>query len=260
MWINFLWLGFVIMGYMLLMFVIAVHKVDFSIVDVAYGVGFITLATVSLLFTQRFQLILLIPVILIVLWGGRLSWHIYIRNRAKGVEDYRYQKMRENWEPHPNRHALVKVFLFQGILIYIISFSVMYFIFFAQNARLHWISYVGLGVWAIGYLFEVVGDAQLKRFLTKPEYRGHIIQSGLWRYTRHPNYFGEATMWWGVFLITMPVNFPISLITIISPMLITYLLLFVSGVPMLEKHYEGNAEFMEYKKHTSKFFPLPYKK
>jgi len=260
MWLNFLWLGFVIAIYMIIMYFVAIKKVDFSIVDVAYGIGFILLSFAALLFSGRFSFTQFIPIILVTLWGARLAWHIYKRNKKKGIEDIRYQNMRENWQPHPNRNAFFKVFLFQGMVIYIITFPIMYYITFEPEGSLHWFSYVGLVIWLVGYYFEVVGDAQLKKFIANPENKGHIIKTGLWRYTRHPNYFGEATMWWGLFFFTLPVNFPLSLITIISPLWITILLLFISGVPLLEKHYEGNMEYEEYKKHTSKFFPLPPKK
>lgn len=115
------------------------------------------------------------------------------------------------------------------------------------------LDYLGLTLWIIGYYFEVVGDRQLKDFLKKPENKGKIMKDGLWSFTRHPNYFGEATMWWGIFLIALSI--PGGIITIISPLTITILLLFVSGVPLLEKSMADNKDFQEYMKETNKFFP-----
>ena len=123
----------------------------------------------------------------------------------------------------------------------------------SPNQGLGWISYIGVAIWIIGYFFEVVGDKQLKDFLADPKNKGKLMTSGLWSYTRHPNYFGEATMWWGIFLIAITSLSGIWII--ISPIVITYLLVFVSGVPMLEKKYKDRPDFILYSKHTPKFFP-----
>jgi steroid 5-alpha reductase family enzyme len=115
---------------------------------------------------------------------------------------------------------------------------------------------VGVLVWLVGFYFEAVGDWQLKKFIKNPENKGKIMQSGLWAYSRHPNYFGEVTMWWGIWLL----NFSQNWWTVVGPMTITFLILKVSGVPLLEKKYEGNKEFEDYKKRTSIFLPLPQRK
>jgi steroid 5-alpha reductase family enzyme len=112
-------------------------------------------------------------------------------------------------------------------------------------------------VWAIGFFFEVMGDRQLKQFLHNPSHKGKIMDRGLWAYTRHPNYFGEVLQWWGIFLCALAL--PFGYVTIIGPLLITYLILFVSGIPMLEKKYKGRPDYEQYKKRTSMFFPLPRK-
>jgi steroid 5-alpha reductase family enzyme len=109
--------------------------------------------------------------------------------------------------------------------------------------------------WGIGFLFEAVGDAQLKKFKADPESKGKIMTLGLWRWTRHPNYFGESLQWWGLFV--MAADAPIRMLLVISPLTITGLLLFVSGVPLLEKKYAGRADREVYKERTSKFVPLP---
>ncbi|TFH29343.1 MAG: DUF1295 domain-containing protein, partial [Promethearchaeota archaeon] len=184
---------------------------------------------------------------------------IYHRNKKKGEEDYRYQDMRKRWAPRENLNAFFKIFIFQGIVIYIVNLSASFTIIQSEQSQFTVVSGFGLAIWMIGFYFEVVGDKQLKIFISNFENKGKIIQTGLWKYTRHPNYFGEATMWWGLFIFSLPISFPLSLFTIISPIWITFFLLRVSGVPLLEKRYEGNPEYELYKKRTSKFFPLPQK-
>ncbi len=117
---------------------------------------------------------------------------------------------------------------------------------------------LGIIVWTIGFYFESVGDAQLKMFVSNPENKGKVMQTGLWRLSRHPNYFGEVTQWWGIWLITLTgITWWVG---ILGPLTITTLILFVSGVPLLEKKYAGRPEFEDYKKRTSVFFPLPPRK
>ena len=142
------------------------------------------------------------------------------------------------------------------LLLTIISIPI-FIVNFSTLEGLVILDYIGIIIWIVGYYFEVTGDAQLKAFISKKENKGKLMKSGLWKYTRHPNYFGEATMWWGIFLIAFNVGgiFP----AIISPLLITYLLLFVSGVPLLEKKYKDHPEWPEYSRKTSKFIPMPPK-
>ncbi len=116
---------------------------------------------------------------------------------------------------------------------------------------------LGIAVWLTGFFFEATGDWQLKQFVQNPANRGKLINTGLWRYSRHPNYFGEVTQWWGIYLIAL--STPRGWITILGPITITVLILFVSGIPMLEKKYHGRPEFEAYKRRTSAFFPLPPK-
>ena len=165
--------------------------------------------------------------------------------------------MREKWGNKVNINAYFKVFMLQGMLMSIIALPI---IFFNSSiiSKFNIINIIGILMWIIGYYFEVVGDYQLKRFIKNPNNKGKIMTYGLWKYTRHPNYFGESVMWWGIFFITL--NSPLGYIGIISPTLITYLLVFVSGVPLLEKKYESNKEFQDYASKTSKFIPWFTKK
>jgi len=160
-------------------------------------------------------------------------------------------------------NAFLRVFMSQMLLLFLISIPIQLSNMFtlAINSTLGWIIYgLGVALWLFGYYFEVVGDAQLKKFIKNPENKGHIMQSGLWKYTRHPNYFGEATMWWGIWIISMASLVSWNLLGFVGPTIITYLLIFVSGVPLLEKKYKDNEEFQAYAKKTSVFIPLPPKK
>ena len=127
-----------------------------------------------------------------------------------------------------------------------------------SQPNLNILDYAGALLWLFGFFFETVGDWQLAKFLEKKNSKEKVMKTGLWKYSRHPNYFGEVTMWWAVFLITT--NSPLGFYGIISPLIISFLILFVSGVPLLEQKYAGDPEYEEYKKKTSKFIPLPPKK
>ncbi len=144
--------------------------------------------------------------------------------------------------------------MLQGFFLYLIVFPVL-FIHSSVPAPFQIFDVLGLVVWCFGFLFEAVGDWQLKDFLNDHANKGKIMDRGLWAYSRHPNYFGEVIQWWGIFLFAVSVS--LGYLTIISPLLIMCLILFVSGVPMLEKKYDGRPDFEAYKKRTSKFFPLP---
>ena len=147
--------------------------------------------------------------------------------------------------------------MLQGIFLFLIVLPVLYINAHAPDSS-GLLPYLGIILWLIGFYFESKGDSQLAQFLKKPENAGKLMTEGLWQYTRHPNYFGEALMWWGIFLIALDCTG--GVFTIIGPIVITCLLLFVSGIPMTEKRYAGRADFEEYKKKTSAFIPWPPKK
>lgn len=239
-------------------FIIGQLKKNNGLIDIAWGSGFVVLAVTSYLLYPDSTIRSTIVTILVMLWGLRLAYHLFKRNWGKD-EDYRYVAMRERWvNAGKNVYltAYFKVYMSQMLLLTIISIPI-FIVNFSSQEGLLLLDFIGLGVWIIGYFFEVVGDAQLKAFISKKENKGKLMKSGLWKYTRHPNYFGEATMWWGIFLIAFSVGG--FLPAIISPIVITYLLLFVSGVPLLEKKYKDHPEWMEYSRKTSKFIPMPPK-
>ena len=148
------------------------------------------------------------------------------------------------------------MFLLQGFLLYLIALPVVV-INLSGYSGFSWLDGAGVLVWLIGFCFESLADLQLKNFKSKPENKGQIITTGLWKYSRHPNYFGESVQWWGIFLLAL--SAPFGWATVISPILITFLVRYVSGVPMLEKKYEGHVSFGAYKNKTSVFFPMPSK-
>lgn len=228
-----------------------------DIADTAWGIGIILVALTSYL--QRTEDVLLtnILLLLVLLWGIRLATRIFLRNIQKS-EDPRYKQWRDEWGKWFYLRSYFQVYLLQGFLMIVVGYVVVHANMYANSNSIGWLTMLGIFVWCVGYFFEVVGDWQLDRFIKSKPAQGVILGTGLWKYTRHPNYFGEVTMWWGIWL--MVATLPLSFIALISPITITFLILKVSGIPMLEKRFEGNPQFGEYKKRTSAFFPLPPKR
>ncbi len=237
--------------YFFIFFLVAQFIRNNSIVDMGWGAGFVLVALITLFTQGAYVERNLLLVLLVAIWGGRLTYYIVRRNWGK-PEDFRYAKWRREWGKWLIPRAFLQVFMLQGFLMLIIGYPII-----LVNANpepgLNLLDYIGLLVWLVGFYFESVGDKQMAEFKKNPANKGRIIKSGLWKYTRHPNYFGEATMWWGIFLLSLSV--PLGWSGIISPLTITLMLLYVSGVPMLEKKYKDNPEFQEYAKVTNKFFP-----
>lgn len=232
-------------------FVIGLLKKRNDVADIAWGLGFVLLAWSGLFLSGNYEERQLLVTGLVTVWGLRLAWHIGSRHSKKG-EDYRYQAWRAEWGKWFFLRSYGQIYLLQAILLFIIVLPVLYLQQESYRA-LGIYDLIGVAVWMIGFLFEAVGDIQLRRFIGDSGNKGKILTTGLWRYTRHPNYFGEVTLWWGMWMIVGPTTG--TYWTLVSPLLITYLILKVSGIPMLEKRYEGNQEFEIYKQRTSAFFP-----
>lgn len=243
--------------YMTAWFAVALVRKDNSVADIAWGIGFVLVAGYTFLFRRTSLLLPLIATSLVGVWGLRLAWHIFRRNRDKG-EDPRYAAWRAKWGRTFVWRSYLQVFLLQGLFMLVIALPVVLI-----NTH-RWGRPPGAGtrdlfalagalVWVAGFVFEAVGDAQLARFKRDPANKGRILDRGLWKYTRHPNYFGESLMWWGIFIVALEV--PGGWATVVSPVLITFLLAKVSGVPLLERRYAGNAEFQAYARRTSAFVP-----
>ena len=190
-------------------------------------------------------------------WGVRLAGYLAWRNHGKG-EDFRYRAMRKHWGARFPLVSLVTVFVLQGVLMWVVSLGVQ----LSQTATepsVGALAAVGVAVWAVGLFFEAVGDAQLARFKADPANKGAVMDRGLWRYTRHPNYFGDFCVWWGFGLISLAA--PWGWLALLGPVLMSVLLLRVSGVAMLEKTIGSRRPgYAEYVRRTSAFFPRPPKK
>jgi steroid 5-alpha reductase family enzyme len=229
-----------------------------SIVDIFWGAGFAVIALATLALSDGYWRRKVLIASLAVIWGLRLACHIGWRNASKG-EDFRYQAMRKR---HGDRFALVSlftVFVLQGVLMWVISLPLQFGQLSSEPARLTWLDFLGVALWAMGLSFEAIGDWQLARFKADHANKGKVMDRGLWAYTRHPNYFGDALLWWGFFLIALAT--PRGWWTVVSPLLMTTLLMKVSGVALLEKTLvKTRPEYRDYVRRTSAFFPLPPKR
>jgi len=245
--------------YMTAWFAIALVKKDNSIADIAWGLGFVLVAGVTLARGAGPSPRSVLASSFVFIWGMRLALHILLRNRKRG-EDPRYAAWRAKWGRWFVVRSYLQVFLLQGFFLLAISYSVILINTSVNSSPrpLGLLDLAGTVVWVVGFLFEAVGDAQLSRFRRDPGNRGKIMDKGLWRYSRHPNYFGESLMWWGIFLLAL--NVLGGWTTIVSPVLITFLLVGVSGIPLLEKKYAGNEAFQAYARRTSAFVPWIPKK
>ncbi len=228
-----------------------------DIADVSWGLSFILILIVNLWYTKNFTTTALVVSALVIVWGLRLAVRIYLRNRGR-KEDFRYQKLREESPNNFLLRSFLQVYLLQGILAVIVSLPVIFLVSSKNPLTQTPLPLIlGVSVWLVGFFFEVVGDYQLDKFISNPDNKGRVLQKGLWKFSRHPNYFGELTMWWGIFLIALPV--PNGYLSVLGPLTITFLITKVSGIPPLEKNYAGNQEFEHYKAKTSMLIPLPPK-
>ncbi len=258
MFINaFLDAGLLVLCFMVILWLVSLALKNSSIVDIFWGTGFVLIAWFTFVFfPEGYVPRKILSVALVTIWGLRLSIHIFLRNKGKS-EDFRYRKWRNEAGPSWWYRSFFKVFLLQGFFMWIISLPVIA----AQvspKGPLNFLDYLGVLVWLIGFYFEAAGDLQLARFKSNPENKGRVLDTGVWKYSRHPNYFGDAFQWWGFFLLAFSAGF---WWTIISPVIMTLLLIRVSGVALLEKTLkETKPEYKDYLETTSSFIPLPPRK
>ena len=241
----------VVLFYMTIIFILALMRKDYYIVDVAWGVGFNIIADYSLIQSNEIDLRKMIVNLLVLIWGLRLSTHIRFRNQGKG-EDFRYKAWRDTWKFFVIR-SFFQIFMLQGFFMLLIS-SPVWFINFSKGGLLTLWDSLGLVIFGAGFMIETIADYQLAAFKKDTANTGKIMTTGLWSVTRHPNYFGEALVWWGI--ASYALSIPHGWYTLISPVIITLLLRFVSGVPMLEKRFEGCPGWYEYKGKTAAFVPF----
>lgn len=253
---TFLLSLFAVLVYMTGWFMIALWRKRNDLADIAWGPGFILVAWIMVIYNQAFTVRPILVAALITLWGVRLAWHISRRNKGKS-EDFRYKKWRDEWGKWFYVRTYLQVFVLQGILLTLVIMPLTIITSTDISASLGILDLIGTLVFILGLSFEAIGDLQLSRFLAQKE-RPPVMKTGLWSYTRHPNYFGEVTLWWGIFVIGLAS--PFGWMGIIGSITITLLILGISGIPMLERRYLGDKNYEEYQRTTSAFFPLPPKR
>jgi steroid 5-alpha reductase family enzyme len=245
--------GLVVLCLMTLLWLTSLSLRNSSIVDIFWGTGFVVVVWVSfLLGTQGYLPRKILLAALVTIWGLRLSLHIFRRNAGK-PEDFRYAKWRDESGARWWWVSLFKVFLLQGVLLWVVSAPLVAAEVSPTPASLGAVEGMAVLVWAIGFFFEAVGDWQLARFKADPANRGRLLDGGVWRYTRHPNYFGDAAQWWGFYLVAAAGG---GAWTAFSPILLTFLLVRVSGVGLLERTLkDSKAGYREYMERTPAFVP-----
>jgi len=229
-----------------------------DVVDVAWGAGFAAVAVVTGAIAlgvqpgaQRWLLL-----VMTVLWGGRLATYIARRSRGR-PDDPRYRELLEHESGSPASVALRKIFGPQAVVMWLVALPIS--VGMAAVGGLQWWAWIGVLVWAVGVTFEAVGDAQLARFKADPANRGKVLDTGLWRYTRHPNYFGDACVWWGIWLVAA--GSWLGVAVVVSPALMTWFLTSKTGKPLAEKSMTASKPgYADYVRRTSGFFPLPPRK
>jgi len=241
-------LGLVV--FYLIVYGIAIKQNNHGLVDIAWGLGFVISGLIGLI-NQTLTWPKVLGFMMLIIWGLRLSIYLFMRNYGK-VEDPRYQAMRLNWGKHPYLYSFIQVYLLQAILLFLIN-QPFYALASLNQNQFTYLSVLALIVWLIGFMFEVIGDHQLNTFRHNPNNKGKLLTTGLRAYTRHPNYFGEALMWWSMSIYAFSVG--ASVYVLLSAVLITYLLRYVSGVPLLENRYKDRLDFKEYAAKTSVFIP-----
>jgi len=230
---------------------------DASLIDRFWGPGFVVVAALGAAAGAGAPARRLLVLALVAIWGLRLGWHIHRRNRGHG-EDPRYAAMRARHGERFGRTSLVTVFLLQAALLVVVALPLVAAAAAPEPAALGALDAAAVAVWLVGFLCEAVGDAQLARFRADPANRGRVLDRGLWRYTRHPNYFGDAVLWWGLFLFAAAVG---AWWTAVGPAVMTFLLRRVSGVTLLERGLLASRPgYADYAARTSPFLPWPPKR
>lgn len=231
----------------------ALFKTD-KVTDLSYGLTFILVTLFALFQNQTYFTYQLIVTSLITLWGIRLAGYLFIRI-IKTKRDKRFDGIRENF------FKFAQFWFFQAIAVWAISLPSTYLHSLKVDFQLNTVMILGILIWLVGIITETIADAQKFKFKNNSKNKGKWIESGIWKYSRHPNYFGEMLCWWGIFIISIPFQSGLSWLTITGPVFITYILLFATGIPTLEKkynqRYKDNKDYQKYKKETNLLIPLP---
>ena len=253
-----LWNLAAVAALMIIGWIVSLVYRNVTIIDSLWGLGFILIAWLTFLMSDGFWGRNFLIALLVSLWGLRLCLYLSWRNWGKG-EDPRYGGWRKKAGDRFWLVSLFKVFILQAVFLWVISIALQKGQLAPKPAMLTWLDGLGVLVWTVGFMFESVGDWQLAQFKADPLNKGRVMDRGLWAYTRHPNYFGEFLIWWGIYLITLAT--PNSWWTIFSPVIVTAVLLKMTGIPLTEKGLvENHPGYAEYIKRTSTFVPwLPVK-
>ena len=248
------WTALAVVLTMVVTFAVALRAGKHAVIDVTWGLGFAVVAVVSLAVTGTGPVALLV-VAMVALWGLRLAGHILLRSRGHG-EDPRYEALLSRAPGSRNAYALQRVYLPQAVILWFVSWPAQAAVTGDDDPGV--LAWVGLAVFAVGLFFETVGDWQLQRFRDDPANKGKVLDTGLWRYTRHPNYFGDATAWWGIWLVAADAG---GWWTFLSPVVMTWFLAKGTGAALLEKDiHQRRPEYVDYVRRTSGFVPLPPRK
>lgn len=243
-----------VLGAQLLTWLLSLALRDSSIVDIAWGPLFILASAPGLLVGTGWVGRRWLVATMVALWGLRLGIHIALRNRGRG-EDPRYAAWRaEHGMSWPLR-SLFTVFLLQGVILWVVALPIQMAMSAPGPRELTPLDVLGGLLWAVGFVLEAAADAQLAAFKRRPENRGQVMTSGLWAWSRHPNYFGESVLWWGIWVLAL--GTPLGWASVVSPVLLTFLLVRVSGVPMTDRLMEERPGFADYARQTSPFIPRP---
>ncbi len=249
--------GVLILGFVTLVWVISLIKRDAGIMDIFWGLGFLVVAIFQYLTGGMHTPLRLLVLLLVLVWGLRLALHIGIRNAGK-PEDARYRKWREENGKAWWWRSYFKVFLLQGTVMWVVALP-LYAVFEGGiHSGLEFFPWIGAGLFTVGFFFEAVADWQLMQFKKNSSNKGKVLDKGLWATSRHPNYFGEALIWWGFGLIGLSTG---AWWALISPLIMNFLLVRVSGVKMLDALLEKtNPEYSRYMNETPSFLPMGRKK
>lgn len=227
------------------------HRID--TVDIAWGGGFVLVAWATLLQAPSFRNQLIANIVTV--WGIRLAYHIFSRHKGRG-NDPRYIELSRKWKGNFWLRAYLSIFLVQGLLVLVVGIPITV----AANQQLEglaWLSLAGTVIWSLGFVIEATADYQLSEFL-KLKKRPKILQTGLWKYSRHPNYFGELVQWWAIGIIALQVSY--GWLGLLGPLTLSVLIIFVSGIPPIERAKAKDKDYQAYKKQTSPLIPLPIRK
>ncbi|MBD45287.1 MAG: hypothetical protein CMC65_08735 [Flavobacteriaceae bacterium] len=243
----------IILVFVTLLWIWSIFIKNVSIVDIFWGLGFVFVNAFYVFMSGNLNIRKILILILVSIWGLRLTIYLAARNIGKG-EDFRYKKFRKNYGP--KRYwwfSFFQTFLLQGALIMVVSLPLLGINSSTSNGTLNVLDYMGIVVWLIGFTFEAVGDFQLTRFKRNFKNKGKVLNTGFWKYTRHPNYFGDSAVWWAYAILSIAAG---SYWQIVGSIVMTFLILKISGVSLLEKTLkESKPQYRDYIEKTNSFFP-----